>query len=155
MPNNTEVISCDLFSILSSLNFSVEDITGLTPAKFRKGAFLHAKISASQATRAADISLQLLTDRVSGEMNYVIVIGRHEGLLQSEAIDPNADKQYRENRHSRHFIPVTDANTKALKKTCKVMKTYIKEQAFKPNTWGHNFIKGLFILAPENRGKAK
>ncbi|MFP1463885.1 hypothetical protein ACLB1E_34380 [Escherichia coli] len=99
MPNNTEVISCDLFSILSSLNFSVEDITGLTPAKFRKGAFLHAKISASQATRAADISLQLLTDRVSGEMNYVIVIGRHEGLLQSEAIDPNADKQYRENRH--------------------------------------------------------
>lgn len=95
MPNNTEVISCDLFSILSSLNFSVEDITGLTPAKFRKGAFLHAKISASQATRAADISLQLLTDRVSGEMNYVIVIGRHEGLLQSEAIDPNADKQYR------------------------------------------------------------
>lgn len=49
-------------------------------------------------------------------MNYVIVIGRHEGLLQSEAIDPNADKQYRENRHSRHFIPVTDANTKALKK---------------------------------------
>ena len=138
MPNNTEVISCDLFSILSSLNFSVEDITGLTPAKFRKGAFLHA----SQATRAADISLQLLTDRVSGEMNYVIVIGRHEGLLQSEAIDPNADKQYRENRHSRHFIPVTDANTKALKKTCKVMKTYIKEQAFKPNTWGHNFIKG-------------
>nr|UKU09527.1 hypothetical protein [Salmonella sp.] len=37
MPNNTEVISCDLFSILSSLNFSVEDITGLTPAKFRKG----------------------------------------------------------------------------------------------------------------------
>lgn len=136
MPNNTEVISCDLFSILSSLNFSVEDITGLTPAKFRKGAFLHAKISASQATRAADISLQLLTDRVSGEMNYVIVIGRHEGLLQSEAIDPNADKQYRENRHSRHFIPVTDANTKALKKTCKVMKTYIKEQAFKPNTRG-------------------
>ncbi len=96
----------------------------------------------ARATRAADISLQLLTDRVSGEMNYVIVIGRHEGLLQSEAIDPNADKQYRENRHSRHFIPVTDANTKALKKTCKVMKTYIKEQAFKPNTRGHNFIKG-------------
>lgn len=29
MPNNTEVISCDLFSILSSLNFSVEDITGM------------------------------------------------------------------------------------------------------------------------------
>ncbi len=49
-------------------------------------------------------------------MNYVIVIGRHEGLLQSEAIDPNADKQYRENRYSRHFISVTDANTKALKK---------------------------------------
>ena len=48
-------------------------------------------------------------------MNYVIVIGRHEGLLQSEAIDPNADKQYRENRYSRHFISVTDANTKALK----------------------------------------
>ncbi|WP_264871412.1 hypothetical protein [Escherichia coli] len=106
MPNNTEVISCDLFSILSSLNFSVEDITGLTPDKFRKGAFLHEKISARQDTRADDIS------------------------------------QYRENRHSRHFIPVTDANTKALKKTCKVMKTYIKEQAFKPNTWGHNFIKG-------------
>ncbi|MFP1529511.1 hypothetical protein ACLB1R_35770 [Escherichia coli] len=82
--------------------------------------------SICKAARAADISLQLLTDRVSGEMNYVIVIGRHEGLLQSEAIDPNADKQYRENRHSRHFIPVTDANTKALKKTCKVMKTYIK-----------------------------
>ncbi|MEG0281219.1 MAG: hypothetical protein RR686_18370 [Morganella sp. (in: enterobacteria)] len=142
MSNNTEVISCDLFSTLSSLNFSTEDITGLTPANFRKGAFLHAKISASQATRATDISIQLLTDRVSGEMNYVIVIGRHEGLLQSEAIDPNADKQYRENRHSRHFIPVTDANTKALKKTCKVMKTYIKEQAFKPNTWGHSFIKG-------------
>ncbi|MGT5266128.1 hypothetical protein ACRWC5_26065 [Escherichia coli] len=140
MPNNTEVISCDLFSILSSLNFSVEDITGLTPAKFRKGAFLHAKISASQATRAADISLQLLTDRVSGEMNYVIVIGRHEGLLQSEAIDPNADKQYRENRHSRHFIPVTDANTKALKKTCKVMKTYIKEQAFKPKEGANKFL---------------
>ena len=76
------------------------------------------------------------------QMNYVIVIGRHEGLLQSEAIDPNADKQYRENRYSRHFISVTDANTKALKKTCKVMKTYIKEQAFKPNTWGHSFIKG-------------
>lgn len=136
MSNNTEVISCDLFSTLSSLNFSTEDITGLTPANFRKGAFLHAKISASQATRATDISIQLLTDRVSGEMNYVIVIGRHEGLLQSEAIDPNADKQYRENRYSRHFISVTDANTKALKKTCKVMKTYIKEQAFKPNTWG-------------------
>ena len=134
MSNNTEVISCDLFSTLSSLNFSTEDITGLTPANFRKGAFLHAKISASQATRATDISIQLLTDRVSGEMNYVIVIGRHEGLLQSEAIDPNADK--------RHFISVTDANTKALKKTCKVMKTYIKEQAFKPNTWGHSFIKG-------------
>lgn len=134
MSNNTEVISCDLFSTLSSLNFSTEDITGLTPANFRKGAFLHAKISASQATRATDISIQLLTDRVSGEMNYVIVIGRHEGLLQSEAIDPNADKQYRENRYSRHFISVTDANTKALKKTCKVMKTYIKEQAFKPNT---------------------
>lgn len=142
MSNNTEVISCDLFSTLSSLNFSTEDITGLTPANFRKGAFLHAKISASQATRATDISIQLLTDRVSGEMNYVIVIGRHEGLLQSEAIDPNADKQYRENRYSRHFISVTDANTKALKKTCKVMKTYIKEQAFKTNTWGHSFIKG-------------
>ena len=142
MSNNTEVISCDLFSTLSSLNFSTEDITGLTPANFRKGAFLHAKISASQATRATDISIQLLTDRVSGEMNYVIVIGRHEGLLQSEAIDPNADKQYRENRYSRHFISVTDANTEALKKTCKVMKTYIKEQAFKPNTWGHGFIKG-------------
>jgi hypothetical protein len=142
MSNNTEVISCDLFSTLSSLNFSTEDITGLTPANFRKGAFLHAKISASQATRATDISLQLLTDRVTGEMNYVIVIGRHEGLLQSEAIDPNADKQYRENRHSRHFIPVTDASTKALKKNCKVMKAYIKEQAFKPNTWGHSFIKG-------------
>ncbi|MDV0586850.1 hypothetical protein [Citrobacter portucalensis] len=110
MSNNTEVISCDLFSTLSSLNFSTEDITGLTPANFRKGAFLHAKISASQATRATDISIQLLTDRVSGEMNYVIVIGRHEGLLQSEAIDPNADKQYRENRYSRHFISVTDAN---------------------------------------------
>ncbi|HCU4641794.1 TPA: hypothetical protein OUV29_004835 [Escherichia coli] len=134
MSNNTEVISCDLFSTLSSLNFSTEDITGLTPANFRKGAFLHAKISASQATRATDISIQLLTDRVSGEMNYVIVIGRHEGLLQSEAIDPNADKQYRENRYSRHFISVTDASTKALKKTCKVMKAYIKEQAFKPNT---------------------
>ncbi|MCW3142438.1 hypothetical protein N3Z97_00930 [Enterobacter hormaechei] len=142
MSNNTEVICCDLFSTLSSLNFSTEAITGLTPANFRKGAFLHAKISASQATRATDISIQLLTDRVSGEMNYVIVIGRHEGLLQSEAIDPNADKQYRENRYSRHFISVTDANTKALKKTCKVMKTYIKEQAFKPNTWGHSFIKG-------------
>ena len=142
MSNNTEVISCDLFSTLSSLNFSTEDITGLTPANFRKAAFLPAKISASQATRATDISIQLLTDRVSGEMNYVIVIGRHEGLLQSEAIDPNADKQYRENRYSRHFISVTDANTKALKKTCKVMKTYIKEQAFKPNTWGHSFIKG-------------
>ncbi|AGQ76020.1 hypothetical protein ACMWH8_27290 [Klebsiella pneumoniae] len=142
MSNNTEVISCDLFSTLSSLNFSTEDITGLTPANFRKGAFLHAKISASQATRATDISIQLLTDRVSGEMNYVIVIGRHEGLLQSEAIDPNADKQYRENRYSRHFISVTDASTKALKKTCKVMKAYIKEQAFKPNTWGHSFIKG-------------
>ncbi|MGX5864181.1 hypothetical protein ACWKSU_17150 (plasmid) [Enterobacter cloacae] len=142
MSNNTEVISCDLFSTLSSLNFSTEDITGLTPANFRKGAFLHAKISARQATRATDVSIQLLTDRVSGEMNYVIVIGRHEGLLQSEAIDPNADKQYRENRYSRHFISVTDANTKALKKTCKVMKTYIKEQAFKPNTWGHSFIKG-------------
>lgn len=142
MSNNTEVISCDLFSTLSSLNFSTEDITGLTPANFRKGAFLHAKISASQATRATDISIQLLTDRVSGEMNYIIVIGRHEGLLQSEAIDPNADKQYRENRYSRHFISVTDASTKALKKTCKVMKAYIKEQAFKPNTWGHSFIKG-------------
>lgn len=142
MSNNTEVISCDLFSTLSSLNFSTEDITGLTPANFRKGAFLHAKISASQATRATDISIQLLTDRVSGEMNYVIVIGRHEGLLQSEAIDPNADKQYRDNRYSRHFISVTDASTKALKKTCKVMKAYIKEQAFKPNTWGHSFIKG-------------
>ncbi|KLP61377.1 hypothetical protein ABF73_02125 [Enterobacter roggenkampii] len=142
MSNNTEVISCDLFSTLSSLNFSTEDITGLTPANFRKGAFLHAKISASQATRATDISIQLLTDRVSGEMNYVIVIGRHEGLLQSEAIDPNADKQYRENRYSRHFISVTDASTKALKKTCKVMKAHIKEQAFKPNTWGHSFIKG-------------
>ncbi|MEI2629623.1 hypothetical protein [Erwinia aphidicola] len=142
MSNNTEVISCDLFSTLSSLNFSTEDITGLTPANFRKGAFLHAKISASQATRATDISIQLLTDRVSGEMNYVIVIGRLEGLLQSEAIDPNADKQYRENRYSRHFISVTDASTKALKKTCKVMKAYIKEQAFKPNTWGHSFIKG-------------
>lgn len=45
MSNNTEVISCDLFSTLSSLNFSTEDITGLTPANFRKGAFLHAKIS--------------------------------------------------------------------------------------------------------------
>ena len=56
MSNNTEVISCDLFSTLSSLNFSTEDITGLTPANFRKGAFLHAKISASQATRATDIS---------------------------------------------------------------------------------------------------
>lgn len=142
MSNNTEVISCDLFSTLSSLNFSTEDITGLTPANFRNGAFLHAKISASQATRATDISIQLLTDRVSGEMNYVIVIGRHEGLLQSEAIDPNADKQYRDNRHSRHFIPVTDASTKALKNTCKIMKAYIKEQAFKPNTWGHSFIKG-------------
>lgn len=43
MSNNTEVISCDLFSTLSSLNFSTEDITGLTPANFRKGAFLHAK----------------------------------------------------------------------------------------------------------------
>ena len=48
MSNNTEVISCDLFSTLSSLNFSTEDITGLTPANFRKGAFLHAKISASR-----------------------------------------------------------------------------------------------------------
>ena len=114
MSNNTEVISCDLFSTLSSLNFSTEDITGLTPANFRKGAFLHAKFLLA-ATRATDISIQLLTDRVSGEMNYVIVIGRHEGLLQSEAIDPNADKQYRENRYSRHFISVTDANTKALK----------------------------------------
>lgn len=142
MSNNTEVISCDLFSTLSSLNFSTEDITGLTPANFRKELSYMQKISASQATRATDISIQLLTDRVSGEMNYVIVIGRHEGLLQSEAIDPNADKQYRENRYSRHFISVTDANTKALKKTCKVMKTYIKEQAFKPNTWGHSFIKG-------------
>lgn len=36
MSNNTEVISCDLFSTLSSLNFSTEDITGLTPANFRK-----------------------------------------------------------------------------------------------------------------------
>ncbi|EON4441650.1 hypothetical protein ACLIKM_001426 [Escherichia coli] len=142
MPNNTEVISCDLFTILSSLNFSVEDITGLTPAKFRKGAFLHAKISASQATRATDISLQLHTNNVTGELSYVVVIGRHEGLLQSEAINPNSDKQYRENRHSRHFIAVTDASTKALKKTCKVMKAYIKEQEFKPNTWGHSFIKG-------------
>ena len=142
MSNNTEVISCDLFSTLSSLNFSTEDITGLTPANFRKGAFLHAKISASQATRATDISIQLLTDRVSGEMNYVIVIGRHEGLLQSEAIDPNADKQYRENRYSRHSSSVTDAKNKALKKTCMEMKTNIKEQAFKPNTWGHSFIKG-------------
>lgn len=33
MSNNTEVISCDLFSTLSSLNFSTEDITGLTPAR--------------------------------------------------------------------------------------------------------------------------
>ncbi len=74
------------------------------------------KFLLASATRATDISIQLLTDRVSGEMNYVIVIGRHEGLLQSEAIDPNADKQYRENRYSRHFISVTDANTKALKK---------------------------------------
>ena len=48
MSNNTEVISCDLFSTLSSLNFSTEDITGLTPANFRKGAFLHAKISARE-----------------------------------------------------------------------------------------------------------
>lgn len=142
MPNNTEVISCDLFSILSSLNFSVEDITGLTPAKFRKGAFLHAKISASQATRAADISLQLLTDRVSGEMNYVIVIGRHEGLLQSEAIDPNADKQYRGKPSFSPFYPSNRCQYQSPEKTCKVMKTYIKEQAFKPNTWGHNFIKG-------------
>lgn len=142
MSNNAEVISCDLFSTLSSLNFSTEDITGLTPANFRKGAFLHAKISASQATRATDISLQLHTNNVTGELSYVVVIGRHEGLLQSEAINPNSDKQYRENRHSRHFIAVTDASTKALKKTCKVMKTYIKEQAFKPNTWGHSFIKG-------------
>ncbi len=104
------------FQLYLHLIFSTEDITGLTPANFRKGAFLHAKISASRATRATDISIQLLTDRVSGEMNYVIVIRRHEGLLQSEAIDPNADKQYRENRYSRHFISVTDANTKALKK---------------------------------------
>ena len=43
MSNNTEVISCDLFSTLSSLNFSTEDITGLTPANFGRGDFLNEK----------------------------------------------------------------------------------------------------------------
>ncbi len=43
MSNNTEVISCDLFSTLSSLNFSTEDITGLTPYQLSKGSFLTCK----------------------------------------------------------------------------------------------------------------
>lgn len=43
--------TCDLFSILDSLNYSREDINGLTPAIFRNGELSRISLSAVQPDR--------------------------------------------------------------------------------------------------------
>lgn len=44
--------TCDLFSILDSLNYSREDINGLTPAIFRDGELSRVSLSLSSSLPA-------------------------------------------------------------------------------------------------------
>ena len=52
-----DFITFDLFTILDSLNYSLDDINGLTPAIFRDGELSRASLSAVQPTRSAEITI--------------------------------------------------------------------------------------------------
>lgn len=135
--------TCDLFSILDSLNYSREDINGLTPAIFRNGELSRISLSAVQPTRSAEISISQRVSSTTGLRCYMLLIAQHEDRIHSEALSPDAEAQYQVNHFIRKMAEVTDASTKSVKKCSQVMKKVIKVQQFKANaSFGHSFIKG-------------
>lgn len=137
-----DFITFDLFTILDSLNYSRDDINGLTPAIFRDGELSRASLSAVQPTRSAEITISQRVSTATGLRCYVLVIAQHEDRIHSEALNPDAEAQYQVNRYIRKMAEVTDASTKSLKKCSQAMKKFIKEHQFKANTFGQSFIKG-------------
>lgn len=65
--------TCDLFSILDSLNYSREDINGLTPAIFRNGELSRISLSAVQPTRSAEISISQRVSSTTGLRCYMLL----------------------------------------------------------------------------------
>lgn len=135
--------TCDLFSILESLNYSREDINGLTPDIFRDGELSRISLSAVQPTRSAEITISQRVSTATGLRCYVLLIAQHEDRIHSEALNPDAEAQYQVNHFIRKMAEVTDASTKSVKKCSQVMKKVIKEHQFKANaSFGQSFIKG-------------
>ncbi|ENR9964018.1 hypothetical protein ACEXTD_003002 [Salmonella enterica] len=135
--------TCDLFSILGCLNYSHEDINGLTPAIFRDGELSRISLSAVQSTRSAEITISQRVSSATGLRCYVLLVAQHDDRIHSEALSTDAEAQYQVNRFIRKMAEVTDARTKSIKKCSQVMKKFIKEHQFKVNTsFGHSFIQG-------------
>ncbi|HFV9915433.1 TPA: hypothetical protein ACIBH9_003312 [Salmonella enterica subsp. diarizonae serovar 61:l,v:z35] len=135
--------TCDLFAILDSLNYSCKDINGLTLANFRDGELSSISLSAIQSTRSAEISISQRVSTTTGLRCYLLLIAQHDDRIISEALNQDAEAQYKVNRYIRKMAEVTDTRTQSIKKCSQLMKKIIKEQQFKANSsFGQRFIKG-------------